>query len=115
VHRERPRYRELPGFGRTSLWTRGNFSISFPPRDDPDQTMPTLDDRRQEVGRGLEETLWYAEALWAHTRRWLTTIDVWITPLPSAQVQVTTRHLIGEQSQRFLRENRDPGPFLRLR
>src|SRR5215211_6459943 len=29
VHRERPRYRELPGFGRTSLWTQDNLSISF--------------------------------------------------------------------------------------
>jgi hypothetical protein len=112
VHRERPRYRELPGFGRTSLWAQGHFSISLPPRDDPDQTMPTLDVRRQEVGRELEETLQYAEALWAHTKRWLPTIDVLIIPIPGA-VEVTTRHQTGWQSQRFPREHRDPGSFLR--
>jgi hypothetical protein len=115
VHRERPRYRELPGFGRTTLWNQGNISISFPPRDVPDQAMPTLDDRRREVGQGLEETLRYAEALWAHTKRWLTVIDVWITLLPSAQVEVKTKHQVGWQSPRFPRRNRDPGPFLRRR
>jgi hypothetical protein len=115
VHRERPRYRELPGFGRTSLWAQGNFSISYPPRDAPDEAMPALEDRRQAVGGGLIETLRYAEALWAHTKRWLTTIDVLINPLPSAKVEVTTRHQTGWQSQRFPRENRDPGPFLHPR
>jgi hypothetical protein len=115
VHRERPRYRELPGFGRTSLWTQGNFSIDLPPQETPDQAMPTLEDRRQEVGRGIVEALQYAEVLWAHTKRWLTTIDVLINSLPNAKVEVTTRHQTGWQSQRFPRENRDPGPFLRPR
>jgi hypothetical protein len=114
VHRERPRYRELPGFGRTSLWTQGNFSIVLPPQEAPDQAKPTLDDRRREVGRGLVETLRYAQALWAHTKRWLPTIGVLIIPVPGA-VEVTTKHQIGWQSQRFPRENRDPGPFLRRR
>jgi hypothetical protein len=114
VHRERPRYRELPGFGRTSLWTQGKFSITLPPRDARDQAMPALDDRRQEVGRGLVETLQYAEALWGHTKRWLPTIDVLISPIPGA-VEITTRHQFGWLSQRFPREHRDPGPFLRPR
>jgi hypothetical protein len=114
VHRERPSYRGLSGFGRTSLWAQVNFSISLPPDDEPDQTLPTLDDCRQEVGRGIEETLQCAEALWAHTKRWLTTIGVLINPVPGA-VEVTTTYQAGWQTHRFPRENRDPGPFLRPR
>lgn len=113
VHEERPRYRELPVFGRTSLWTQGNFTLTFPPNEQPDQASPTLDGRRQEVGQGIEETLRYAETLWAHATRWLRTIDVWITRLPGDSVAVDTQFREGTQTHRFPRESRDPGPFLR--
>ncbi len=113
VHRERPKYRAQAAFGRTTLWDQGSFAISLPPRDPPpDEGVPTLEQRRRAVGRGVMETLGYAETLWTHTKRWLATLDVRITPLPNRTVEITTTVLPGPQTQRFPRANRDPGPFL---
>lgn len=113
VHREKPAYREIPRLGRTTLWTRPAFSIDISPVEPIDENAPALGERHAQVGKAVRETMYYAQALWEHTKLWLPTIDVLIKPTPDGKVHIRTRHQVGRHSQRFPRANRDPGPFLR--
>jgi hypothetical protein len=112
VHRERPVYREVPYYARTTLWVQPSFSINFPRQEQLNESAPTFDERRHDIGAAIVETMHYVRALWEHTKLWLPSIEVWITPTPDKKVKITTRHQISGQSPRFPRGNRDPGPFL---
>lgn len=113
VHRERPIYREIPMLGRTTLWVQPSFLINFPRQEKPNEDAPSFEERRNEIGVAIVESMYYARALWEHTKLWLTTIDIWIKPTPDNKVKITTRHQLYGGGPRFPREHRDPGPFLR--
>jgi len=110
VHRERPSYREVPAFGRASLWRSVPVQVTHPPAP-YDKTAPSIRDRRKILAHAIEATLRYGDACKDLAIRWLRTIDVLITPADeTTNIQVTFQ---GEGGQhRFPREQRDPGPFL---
>lgn len=112
VHRERPTYKEAPGFGRQSLWRSRKISIKYPAPPDHVAGLPSLGDRRSLVVQALDETLTYGEACWDLAVEWLRTIDIWISPDADAKtvrIQTTFGEIAGPS---YPREQRDPGPFL---
>jgi hypothetical protein len=110
VHRERPTYREVPGFGRASLWRSTPIHISHPPASDRYSALPSIGDRRAMLANAIDATLRYGDACKELAIRWLRTIDVWITPADdTTSIQVTFEG--NGRRPRFPREQRDPGPF----
>jgi len=108
IHRDRPTYRELPAFGRVSLWAKDEFTIKFPA--EPDEAPPPISTYREIVIDALAAALSYAKALWDLVIRWLRTIRVFIRPLPNQnRIEITTEQ--GRFAPR--RDLRDPGPFVR--
>src|SRR4029450_10960330 len=83
VHRARPEYRELPPFGRQSLWTQARFSVTFRNLEDDRQEAPsdapTLADRRTTVGTAITEGLAFGTDLWDFCLRWFPTVGIDIT------------------------------------
>jgi hypothetical protein len=111
VHRERPSYREVPAFGRASIWRSTPFHVKLPPPDSIDPTAPSIGDRRTMLANAIEATLRYGDACKDLAIRWLRTIDVWVTPgRETTSIQVTFQE--GDRPPRFPREQRDPGQFL---
>jgi hypothetical protein len=118
VHRARPQYREMPPFGRQSLWARGGFSVTLRDLEDdrpeapPDA--PTLTERRTMVGNAITEGLAYATELWDFCLRWFPTVGVVIRhDRERDETYITTTVHPGPPKPRFPRDRRDPGPFLR--
>jgi hypothetical protein len=111
VHRERPSYREAPGFGRASLWRSQQVRIQYPPPPDRFSDLPSIVDRQTMLAAAIEASLKYGDVCMDLAIRWLRTIDVWITPGDETTgIQISLGGIGGEP--RFPREQRDPGPFL---
>jgi len=104
VHRERPSYAEVAMFGRATRWQGGRWQFNFPPP--ANQPQPTIEERFQMVSDAAAATLIYAETTWDVARRWMRSLDAWVTP-GDGEVRVQTG--IGRIQPR---EQRDPGPFL---
>jgi len=111
IHRERPSYREAPGFGRASRWAEGRITVKYPPPDNSASALPGLEDQRQLVAEAGQATFDYASAIWEFARRWLRSVDVWIGREDDT-VKINTTHHGGPR--RFPRESRDPGPYLHI-
>ena len=107
IHRDRPTYRELPAFGRTTLWTQNEITVSFPPK--PSDTAPPLSSYREVVADALGAGVTYAQALWDLAIRWLPTVRVRIRTLPDSRIEIQTAQG-GTARPRHLR---DPGGFVR--
>jgi hypothetical protein len=106
VHRERPRYREAPGFARTSLWSQPSFTITYP-IPNPGQGLPSLQERRELVAAAIDAAFDYAVEAWRVADRLLASLGVRVVSR-NGQVSVSTTH-----GQGFTpREQRDPGPFV---
>jgi len=104
VHRERPSYAEVPGFGRASRWSDGRFHFEYPPP--ATAPLPSIDDWTGVVSEAGAATLTYAEAIWDVALRWMRDLNVWVTR-SGDKVKVQTQPLA-----KTPRESRDPGPFL---
>jgi hypothetical protein len=117
VHRERPSYREVPGFGRVTGWREGKISFDQPPSQEELDELPTIGERRSLVAASIEETFAFAEASWALAVRFLRSVDVLVTRPTKDTVSVTTTYQLGlpdpGRPVPIARENRDPGKFLR--
>jgi hypothetical protein len=116
VHRARPQYRELPPYGRSTLWAQDGFSITLRDQEhdppDPGDT-PTMTERREMVGGAITEGLAFAEALWDFVLRWLPTVGIFVRhDRERDETEVTTEILPGTRAPRYPRAQRDPGPFL---
>lgn len=107
IHRDRPTYRELPAFGRTTLWTQDKISVHFPPL--PDDAGPPLSTYRSLTAEALHAGVTYAEALWDLAIRWLPTVRVRIRPLPGHRIEIAT----DQGGFARPRHQRDPGAFIR--
>lgn len=111
VHRERPSYREAPGFGRASRWAEGRITIKYPPAETKPSVLPSLEDQRQLVAEAGHATFVYAKTIWEFARRWLRSVEIWISR-DDDNVTISTTHHGGPR--RFPRKSRDPGPYLRV-
>jgi hypothetical protein len=114
VHRDRPTYREAAAFGRASVWAGREFEVTVPGTSpDEDPHAPTIAERREVLAEAAGATLAYIEETWDLTIRWLRTVRVFVIP-GEGQVQVTSEFTPGARTPVFPREQRDPGPFLRI-
>jgi hypothetical protein len=105
IHRDRPNYSELPSFGRTTLWTQQQISLTFPQA--PVTDAPPMAFYRDLVAEAMKSATTYAWALWDLAIRWLRTLDVQID-MVSPGVRIATSQGI----RAIAREKRDPGSFI---
>jgi hypothetical protein len=106
IHRDRPTYRELPAFGRTTLWTQDRVTVNFPPQ--PNDKAPPLSTYRAVTAEALASGVTYAFALWDLAVRWLPTVRVQIRTLPKNQIEIKT----DQGGFALPRDQRDPGAFV---
>lgn len=111
VHRDRPNYADAPAVGRKSLWTGDSFKVTFPPRQAPTGSDPSLSDTRETIVLAGEHTLNYAEEIWTVALRVLAKLGVHVDHVPGT-VTVRAEFHPGQPGPRLPREARDPGPFL---
>jgi hypothetical protein len=116
VHRERPSYREAPGFGRVTRWREGTISFEGPePSEVELAAYPTLTEQRALVAAALDRTLDFAQTIWDLALRFLATVDVDVV-VEGEHVRITTLHQdipgVGAVI-RFPRKKRDPMRFIR--